>query len=133
MVDNWDQVDSDVQSDREDDEKTVEEVELPMLPERSEKNTAPLAVNDEFGVRAGRSTILPVLLNDSDTDGDFMTVTPVTQPSIGSVGVARNGEALEITVKAGRTGSSTFEYEVSDGRGGTVLAKVKVSIHGDEE
>ena len=132
MVDNWDQVDSDVQSDREDDEKTVEEVELPMLPERSEKNTAPLAVNDEFGVRAGRSTILPVLLNDSDTDGDFMTATPVTQPSIGSVGVARNGEALEITVKAGRTGSSTFEYEVSDGRGGTARAKVKVSIHGDE-
>ncbi|MFT3944028.1 MAG: Ig-like domain-containing protein [Ancrocorticia sp.] len=132
MVDNWDQVNSDVQSDRESDEEIVEEIKLPMLPERNEKNTDPVAVNDEFGVRAGRRTILPVLLNDSDVDGDFVTATPLSQPSIGSVTVARDGAALEITVKEGKTGSSTFEYEVSDGRGGVAQAKVKVSIHGDE-
>lgn len=128
MVDNWDQVNSEVESQ----EETVKKVEQTILPERGEKNTAPVAVDDEFGVRAGRRTILPVLLNDSDADGDFITATPVSQPRIGTVSVARDGAALDITVKEGQTGSSTFEYEVSDGRGGKKRAKVKVSVHGDE-
>ena len=36
------------------------------LPERSEVNTAPIATDDDFGVRPGRTTVLPVLDNDSD-------------------------------------------------------------------
>ena len=132
MIDNWDQINSEVESEDTSDEDSVDDVEQTLLPERNEENTPPVAVDDEFGVRAGRSTILPVLQNDSDADGDYLTATPVTQPSLGTVSPARDGGALEIAVDAGQSGSSTFEYEVSDGRGGLARAVVSVNVHGDE-
>ena len=52
-------------------------------PEQREENTPPEAVDDEFGIRPGRSTILPVLDNDSDIDGDVLTAKPTTQPGWG--------------------------------------------------
>lgn len=132
QVDNWDQIDSQLESENQSDEDSVDETQEVLLPDRTEKNTPPVAVDDDFGVRAGRTTILPVLQNDSDADGDFMTATPASQPSLGTVGVARDGAALQITVDAAMTGSSVFEYEVSDGRGGTARARVTLSVHGDD-
>lgn len=132
MIDDWDQINSEVESEDTSEDDSVDDVEQTILPERSEDNTPPVAMDDEFGVRAGRSTILPVLQNDSDADGDYMTAAPVTQPSFGEVSVARDGGALEISVESGQSGSSTFEYEVSDGRGGLARAVVTVSIHDDD-
>lgn len=132
LVDNWDQIESKLESEQESEEESVEETSESMLPDRTQENTPPEAVDDEFGVRAGRTTILPVLMNDSDADGDFMTASAVSQPSIGEVSVAREGAALQIAVPAEVTGASTFEYEVSDGRGGAARARVTVSVHGDE-
>lgn len=133
QVDNWDQIDSQLESeDQDNDDDSVDDTQEQLLPDRSEQNTPPVAVDDEFGVRAGRTAILPVLQNDSDVDGDFMTASPVSQPSLGEVTVARDGAALQIAVPVGQTGSSTFEYEVSDGRGGTAKARVTLSVHGDD-
>lgn len=132
LVDNWDQIESKLESEQESEEESVEETSESMLPDRTQENTPPVAVDDEFGVRAGRTTMLPVLMNDSDADGDFMTASVVSQPSIGEVSVAREGAALQIAVPAEATGASTFDYEVSDGRGGTARARVTVSVHGDE-
>lgn len=132
LIDNWDQIESKLESDERSEEDAPEEDSTSLLPNRSEENTAPEAVEDEFGVRAGRVTILPVLVNDSDPDGDFMTAKPLTQPSIGEVTVAREGAALQVNVPAGATGAGSFEYEVSDGRGGTAKAKVSLNIRGEE-
>ncbi len=132
FLNDWEQINSDVENDEESDEDSVDEVEQTLLPERSEENTNPDALDDAFGIRAGRRTILPVLQNDTDADGDFLTAAPVSQPSFGEVSVSRDGAALEIMVEDGQTGSSSFEYEVSDGRGGTDSATVTVDIHGDE-
>lgn len=132
FMNDWEQINSEVENDEESDEDSVDEVEQTLLPERSEENTNPDALDDEFGVRAGRRTILPVLQNDTDADGDFLTAAPLGQPSIGEVSVARDGAALEIMVEDGQTGTSSFEYEISDGRGGTDSATVTVDIHGEE-
>ncbi len=132
LVDNWDQIESTIESEDESDEDSPDETEQTLLPERSEKNTPPEAQDDKFGVRAGRVNILPVVSNDSDIDGDFLTVAPVTQPSLGTVSVARDASALQINVNAGATGSASFEYEVSDGRGGTAKARVFLDVHGDD-
>ena len=65
----------------ENEEQTTEETVETTLPERTEKNTPPIAKDDDFGVRPGRTTVLPVLDNDTDADGDVLAATlPEAQP-----------------------------------------------------
>ena len=128
LMDNWDEVENQL-------EETEEEQDSPQLtneiadPEQREENTPPEAVDDEFGIRPGRSTILPVLDNDSDLDGDVLTASPTSQPAWGAVTAARSGRALQITgVSADQTGSTSFSYEASDGLA-SAAARVQVTIH----
>ena len=68
-------------------------------------NNPPIAVDDAVRITAGVATVYP-LANDSDADGDELTITAVSE---GSVTIA--GRTL--IVPAGYTG--TFNYTVSDG------------------
>ena len=43
-------------------------------------NRAPVAVGDTYWVSGNAAVILPVLSNDTDPDGDPLTITSVTQP-----------------------------------------------------
>lgn len=133
LVDNWDQIESTIESDEESDKESPDLTNETLLPERPEENTPPVAVNDDFGVRPGRVSILPVLNNDSDPDGDFLTAAPASKTPLGEVSVSRDGSALQINVPAEATGASTFDYEVSDGRGGTAKATVVLKVRSAEE
>ena len=128
LMDNWDEVENEL-------EESDEEQDSPQLtneiadPEQREENTPPEAVDDEFGIRPGRSTVLPVLDNDSDLDGDVLTASPTSQPAWGAVTVARSGRALQITgVSEDQSGSTSFSYEASDGIA-SAAARVQVTIH----
>ena len=132
LVDNWDQLESKLESEKETEDQSVDDIDNTVAPDRNQDNTPPEAVDDDFGVRAGKTAILPVLMNDSDADGDFMTASALTQPSLGQVSVAREGAALQIAVNKDASGTSTFDYEVSDGRGGTAQAHVTLTVHGDD-
>lgn len=115
LMDNWDEVENQLQE-SENEQDSPELTNEIADPEKREENTPPEAVDDEFGIRPGRSTILPVLDNDSDIDGDVLTASPTSQPAWGSVAVARSGRALQIAdVDADQTGSTSFTYEASDG------------------
>ena len=128
LMDNWDEVENQLQE-SEDEQDSPELTDEIADPEKREENTPPEAVDDEFGVRPGRSTILPVLDNDSDIDGDVLTASPTSQPAWGAVAVARSGRALQIAdVDADQTGSTSFTYEASDGTA-TASARVQVTIH----
>lgn len=132
LVNDWDALLQDIeQRERENKNKVVTSEQL--APERTEKNNPPVAQDDDLGVRPGRSTVLPVVANDTDLDGDFLTAKPLSQPSIGRVSVARAGAALAIEVPGDASGTSTFEYEVSDGRGGTDRATVTLTVRGERE
>ena len=128
LMDNWDEVENQL-------EETEEEQDSPELtnevadPQQREENTPPEAVDDDFGIRPGRSTVLPVLDNDSDLDGDVLTAAPTSAPAWGTISVARGGRALQISgVDANQTGSTSFSYEASDGQA-TASARVQVTIH----
>ncbi|HVX08147.1 Ig-like domain-containing protein [Humibacter sp.] len=101
------------------------------LAHRTSLNHPPTAVDDNFGVRAGRSTVLPVLDNDTDQDGDVLTVTQVTPvPSAeGHLDVIQGGRAVQLTVPDDVTGSVSFRYTIDDGRGGTATAQVNATVH----
>ncbi|GGH42278.1 Ig-like domain-containing protein [Microbacterium album] len=131
-VENWDDVVPPPDSNA-DEEQSQDEQPHFDLPERSAENTPPTAVDDQFGVRAGRSTLLRVTDNDSDPDGDLLSARLVGSPPSGwDIAPVLGGSALQAAVPANATGTVVFAYEVDDGRGGTDQADVSVSVHGDE-
>ncbi|MHA7986925.1 Ig-like domain-containing protein [Rathayibacter sp. CAU 1779] len=101
------------------------------LAHRTKDNHPPTAVDDNFGVRAGRSTVLPVLDNDTDPDGDVLTVTQVsTIPAAeGHLDIIEGGRSVQLTVPDEVTGSVSFRYTIDDGRGGQASAQVNATIH----
>jgi Ca2+-binding RTX toxin-like protein len=78
-------------------------------------------------VQQGGSVGIAVLANDSDADGDPLTVSIVSGPSSGTATVGSNG-VVTYTPAAGFLGTATFVYQVSDGRGGTDTATVSVTV-----
>lgn len=92
-------------------------------------NDAPVARADSASVRVGGSVTVPVLANDSDVEGDTLTVVSVTQGSNGG-SVTTNGTTATYRPAAGLRKRLTdrFNYTVSDGRGGSATATVTVSV-----
>jgi RHS repeat-associated protein len=72
--------------------------------------------------------MINVLGNDSDPDGDPLTVTGVTQPTNGKA-VTGSNNIVTYTPTTGFTGQDSFTYSISDGRGGTAGATVRVTVN----
>lgn len=131
-VDNWQDI-TPPEGEGEEEEETTEESVQTTLPERTDKNTDPIANDDQYGVRPGRTTVLPVLENDTDADGDVLVASVDREPSFGSIEPIHNGAALQITVPEDASGSTTFTYAVDDGREGEDTARVTVTVHPPEQ
>ena len=129
LVANWDELLGQMQDqNRKQDKK--DDVETRVQPNRSGKNHPPTARDDEYGVRPGRTTALPVLDNDSDPDGDVLLAATSAKPKIGDVRTVRGGEELQVVVPADQTrGSASVGYEAHDGRGKPGRATVTITIH----
>ena len=91
-------------------------------------NNAPVAMDDTAETDEGESVMISVLANDTDADGDTLTVTMATDPSYGDAVVADNGMSITYTPDADFDGEDQFMYTVSDGEGGTDTATVMVDV-----
>ena len=89
-------------------------------------NDAPSAVNDSATTAANTAVTIPVLANDSDVDGDVLTVTAVANV-VGGGAVINGGTTVTFTPNAGVTAGS-FTYTVSDTGGLTATATVNVNV-----
>jgi VCBS repeat-containing protein len=71
-----------------------------------------------------------LLLNDSDLDGDSLTVntTPVSGPTNGSLTLNADG-TFTYTPNANFNGTDSFVYSISDGSGGTAQATVTLTVN----
>src|SRR5204863_166345 len=76
-------------------------------------NDAPVAESDTANLDEDTSATVNVLANDSDADGDSLTVTTVTQAVHGSVVLNADGTAT-YTPAANFNGSDVFTYTISD-------------------
>ncbi len=103
-----------------------EEVEV-ALGEREYFNRPPVAQADTATMmQDGEPLVIDVLANDSDPDGNPITIVAVTQPEQGSVD--NFGDIVIFTPGAGSNGVSQFEYTISDGEGGEATAQVSVDV-----
>ncbi|MEJ5992766.1 Ig-like domain-containing protein, partial [Ramlibacter sp. PS3R-8] len=90
---------------------------------------APTAGNDTASTTEDTPVSIPLATlagNDTDPDGDTLTVTAVGN-AVGGTVVIVGGNAV-FTPDPNFTGSATFEYTVSDGNGGTDTATVTVNV-----
>lgn len=93
-------------------------------------NDLPQAVNDNFTVEEdSQNNVFDVLANDSTSDvGETLTVTAVSATSHGGTVTIGQDGSLRYTPAANFNGEETFTYTISDGRGGTATAQVRVTV-----
>jgi VCBS repeat-containing protein len=89
-------------------------------------NDQPMAEDDSAATDEDEPVIIDVLSNDSDPDGDTLSVDWVTQPSNGTA--SKNGSDVTYMPDPDFNGVDTFTYTASDGSGGAATATVTVSV-----
>ena len=94
LIDNWD----DLLVEDEDDQAEDNDENVP--PTIEEEQAPPVAVDDAFGARPGRATVLPVLLNDYDPNADVLVISNV-EPIDGAtdrVDLVTRNQQLQLTL-----------------------------------
>lgn len=89
-------------------------------------NTAPVAVDDAVETSAALAVTVDVLANDSDPDGDPLTVASVGDPPGGTA--STDGTTVVYTPDPGFTGADTFDYEIRDPSGAPATATVTILV-----
>ncbi len=106
------------------DDSVEREQETSQDEQRAEYPMAPVANDDTYSVRAGSTSTIPVLLNDTDANGDpFVLVsTGESAPTLDSgpdnmtVSVVNDNQQLSVTVPAGvEVGNARLSYTLTDG------------------
>ncbi|WP_235420503.1 Ig-like domain-containing protein [Pseudoalteromonas sp. ND6B] len=88
-------------------------------------NQLPEANQDEITIGVGESATIDVLKNDTDMDGDTLTLSGATA-DFGDVSIV--DEQLLYIPPTGFVGVAIIEYSISDGKGGTSNSQVKVNL-----
>lgn len=95
-------------------------------------NEAPVGVDDAYTINedevfnADAST--GVLANDTDADGDTLTVTIVDEPNEGTVTLNADG-SFEYQAVENSSGADTFTYQISDGTTTSAVVTVALTIN----
>jgi hypothetical protein len=89
-------------------------------------NHPPVAVADTIRVPVGTPVTIVVLANDTDPDGNPLTITVWTQGAHGTV--TRQSTSVTYTPAANYVGTDSFTYTIADGQGASATATVTVTV-----
>ncbi len=123
----------------------IEAIETPTVV-----NNAPLAVEDIFVTDEDISLSLDVLTNDSDLDGDVLTISEINGliAEVGTEITLDSGASLTLnsdgtlsynpgtafaSLNGGETSTDSFNYTIDDGKEGTATATVTIDINGIDD
>src|SRR5205085_341769 len=90
-------------------------------------NVAPVANADAATTNAGSAVTIAVLANDTDANGDTLTITGVAN-ALGGTAMINGGTTITFQPAAGFSGAGSFIYSISDGKGATASAGVSVTV-----
>ena len=88
-------------------------------------NRAPVAVNDSGSTPKNVAVTIPALANDSDPDGDALTIISVS-PTNGAAIIS--GTNVVFTPATNFLGTATIGYRITDGFGGTNSALITINV-----
>lgn len=91
-------------------------------------NTPPVAVADTVATLRDQPVTINVLANDSDADGDPLTVSAIGTPLHGAA--TTDGQTITYTPNLSFVGVDSFTYTILDGRGGAATATVTITVNG---
>ena len=98
-------------------------------------NQPPIASGDAASLNAGGSIDINVLANDSDADGDSLSLSIFREAHNGKAVVNNNGtpdnpqdDFITYTPNANYSGDDIFLYQIADGKGGSDVTKVEVTV-----
>jgi hypothetical protein len=89
-------------------------------------NDAPVANDDTASTTKDTPVTIDVLSNDTDVDGDTLSVSAVTQTSHGTV--TNNGTDVTYSPEINYSGPDSFTYTASDGHAESSPATVAVTV-----
>ncbi|GIF24154.1 putative repeat protein (TIGR01451 family) [Actinoplanes tereljensis] len=92
-------------------------------------NAPPVAVTDNYSTTAngGPITFSPAL-NDTDINGQTLSMVSVDQPNSGEGTTSLTGNVVTYTPNPAFHGTATFHYVVSDGAGGQDIGTINVTL-----
>ncbi|NNF10470.1 MAG: tandem-95 repeat protein [Acidimicrobiia bacterium] len=93
-------------------------------------NDDPTAVPDSVTVPEDSTVVVDVVANDSDLDGDPLTLTGYDSATTAGGTVTCAAGLCTYTPPVDFSGADTFTYTVADGNGGTDTATVSVNVVG---
>jgi hypothetical protein len=89
-------------------------------------NDAPIANNDSDSTVKNNPINIDVLANDTDPEGDILTIISTTQGSNGNV--STDGATVTYTPDTDFVGEDNFDYTIDDGYGVTSFATVTITV-----
>lgn len=72
--------------------------------------------------------VIDVIAQADDLDGDALTISAVDSTSTNGGTITTDGTQIFYTPKAGFSGTDSFSYTLSDGKGGTVTATATINV-----
>ena len=98
-------------------------------------NQAPYAVKDAVVVRPGREIAVPVLANDSDPEGDKITLVSeknggLEVPKIDGLSARVSGDRVLVQAP-NRSLETSLQYTIRDSRGATASAVLQITVDED--
>src|SRR5439155_880190 len=94
-------------------------------------NDAPVSVQDNYSVNEDTTLNIGapgVLANDTDVDGDVLSVVLVTGPSHGTITLNSDG-SFSYTPDPNYNGIDTFSYQANDGTEGSGIVTVTLTVN----
>ena len=129
-VPDWTQIEPEEQPDEAQEETEASDTTQDLVTECSAESAPPTAADDEFGVRPGRTTILPVIDNDSSSDCGILVISEFDPlpAEFGRIEAIYGGRSLQVAVAEGATGTAELTYTITDGRGTNAPSTARVVL-----
>lgn len=118
LTPNWQDIEDRTESENDADADAQDQEKDDTVDACRDEESEPMPEADTFGARAGRTTVLPVLDNDVNTECGVLTVATVEPlpEDVGRIQPIAGGRALQVVVRPGASGTYSLAYTVSDGR-----------------
>ncbi|MFD0519674.1 Ig-like domain-containing protein [Paractinoplanes durhamensis] len=91
-------------------------------------DAAPVTTDDSVVTAAGTAATIPVVANDTDPEGEALTLVSASTPSHGTATVSAADGKIVYTPAAGWFGVDTFSYQIRDTAGNTATGTVTVNV-----